>query len=86
MKGLIAITEILKDFAKSSVSSLLSVVLVYLFLGGTFIALIWIVVCHKVRKRINSEIASISFTLTCIPFEKNNEEATIYMLKAIKKM
>jgi len=61
-------------------------VMYYFLIGGTIIGLIWIVVCRKIRNKINSDLSGISFTLTCIPFEKGGEDATIHMLKAIKKM
>jgi len=77
-------SEVILVAAVNSLNSLRLFVVLYFAIGGTLIALIWVVICSMIRKTVEHELAAVSLALTCIPLHKLTEDATFQMLKTIK--
>ncbi|EAR87206.2 transmembrane protein, putative (macronuclear) [Tetrahymena thermophila SB210] len=57
----------------------------YMLIGEITLIVIWLVFSVYLKQKINLDVQSAQFALTCLPFQKAQEETTIYLLKSIFK-
>ncbi|KAL4470923.1 hypothetical protein ABPG72_005957 [Tetrahymena utriculariae] len=60
--------------------------LIYTFLGGSIMYLVWFGLSIKIKNIITLDLNAVKYILTCIPLEKQQEENIIFLLKKIQKI
>ncbi|EAR87548.2 transmembrane protein, putative (macronuclear) [Tetrahymena thermophila SB210] len=80
------ISLLISEAVTNQTSYIRNLIFIYFFSVGIILGLIWLLFSIKVRNKFNDELKSINFSLTLLPYQKCQEEATIYILKSIQKI
>ncbi|KAL4484520.1 hypothetical protein ABPG74_019697 [Tetrahymena malaccensis] len=59
--------------------------ILYMIIGEITLIVIWLIYSFYIKYKITLDIHSAQFALTCLPFQKAQEETIIYLLKSIFK-
>ncbi|KAL4485785.1 hypothetical protein ABPG72_012325 [Tetrahymena utriculariae] len=80
------ISLLISEAVTNQATYIRNLIFIYFFSVGIVLGLIWLLFSVKVRNKFNDELKSINFSLTLLPYQKCQEEATIFILKSIQKI
>ncbi|KAL4466083.1 hypothetical protein ABPG74_004320 [Tetrahymena malaccensis] len=80
------ISLLISEAVTNQTTYIRNLIFIYFFSVGIVLGLTWLLFSVKVRNKFNDELKSINFSLTLLPYQKCQEEATIYILKSIQKI